>query len=201
MLGKTLALKVLLVTAALVAASGAGCGRKNDVMEVNPIVIMETSEGTIQLELWADRTPVTVRNFMRYVDEGFYDGTIFHRIVEGFVVQGGGLTAQMTGKPTHGPIKNEAQADLRNVRGTIAMARTSEIHSATSQFFINLEDNDRLDHKDKTQDGFGYAVFGRVTKGMDVVDRIGSVKTTSVGPFSDVPVTAVVIKAVRRAKQ
>ena len=200
MMGKARVLKILLVAASM-AAFGPGCGGKNDVPEANPIVIIETSEGNIELELWADRAPVTVRNFLRYADEGFYVGTVFHRVVAGFVIQGGGFTAEMQSKPLHKPIKNEARAELKNVRGTIAMARTSDIHSATSQFFINLTDNERLDHTDDTRDGFGYAVFGKVTEGMDVVDRIGKVKTKSVGRFSDVPAAPVVIKAVRRAEQ
>ena len=200
MMGKALDLKVLLVTAASTAAFGAGCGSKNHVPEANPIVIIETSEGAIELELWADRAPVTVRNFLRYADEEFYVGTVFHRVVAGFVIQGGGFTAEMQSKPLHKPIKNEARAELKNVRGTIAMARTPDIHSATSQFFISLTDNERLDHTDDTRDGFGYAVFGKVTRGMDVVDRIGKVRTKSVGRFSDVPAAPVVIKAVRRVE-
>ena len=163
----------------------------------NPIVIMETSEGTIKIELWPAKAPDTVKNFWRYADEGFYNETIFHRVIDNFMIQGGGFTADMTKKPTHQPIKNEATAELKNDRGTIAMARTPDLHSATSQFFINLKDNAFLNHYDETATGFGYAVFGKVIDGMDVVDRIAKVKTTTVGPFRDVPAKPVVIKRVK----
>lgn len=166
----------------------------------NPIVIMETSEGTIKIELWPARAPDTVKNFWRYADEGFYNETIFHRVIDNFMIQGGGLTADMAKKPTHQPIKNEAAAELKNDRGTIAMARTRDLHSATSQFFINLKDNAFLNHYDETATGFGYAVFGKVIDGMDVVDRIAKVKTTTVGPFRDVPAKPVVIKHVKRVE-
>ncbi|MBW2108972.1 MAG: peptidylprolyl isomerase [Deltaproteobacteria bacterium] len=167
----------------------------------HPRVIMETSEGRIVIDLWADKAPVTVKNFLQYVDEKFYDGTIFHRVIGNFMIQGGGMTADMNRKPTHAPIKNEASTDLKNERGTIAMARTSEIDSATSQFFINVVDNPFLNHRDNTPRGFGYAVFGKVVEGMDVVDKIKSVKTTSVGPYRDVPEKPVVITSVRRIEQ
>lgn len=164
----------------------------------NPVVVMETSEGTIKIELWADKAPSTVSNFLRYVDSNFFDGTIFHRVISDFMIQGGGLTPDMKQKKTGDPIKNEAAAELKNNRGTIAMARTSLVNSATSQFFINVVDNDFLNHRDKTPMGFGYAVFGRVVEGMDVVDRIRQVKTTSFGPHQDVPAIPVMINSVRR---
>lgn len=161
-------------------------------------VAIETSEGAITIELWADKAPETVKNFLRNADEKFYDGTIFHRVIDNFMIQGGGFGADMSRKDSHQPIKNEAAAELKNDRGTIAMARTSDIHSATCQFFINLKDNDFLNHSDNTAQGFGYAVFGKVIKGMEVVDRIGKTKTTSFGPYSDVPAKPVIIKSVKR---
>lgn len=165
---------------------------------VNPKVVVETSEGKFTIELWADKAPVTVENFLRYTDDKFYDGTIFHRVIDNFMIQGGGMTADMRQKETREPIKNEAAADLKNGRGTVAMARTQIVDSATSQFFINVKDNDFLDHRDETPRGFGYAVFGKVVEGMDVVDRIKKVKTATAGPHRDVPATPVVIKSVRR---
>ncbi len=161
-------------------------------------VVMETSEGAITIELWADKAPETVKNFLLYADEKFYDGTIFHRVIDNFMIQGGGFGADMSRKDSHQPIKNEAASELKNDRGTIAMARTSDIHSATCQFFINLKDNDFLNHSDNTAQGFGYAVFGKVIKGMEVVDRIGKTKTTSFGQNSDVPAKPVIIKSVKR---
>src|SRR3972149_3391924 len=137
----------------------------------SPMVVMKTSMGTIKIELDEAKAPVTVKNFLAYVDEGFYDGTIFHRVIDGFMVQGGGFTADMTQKPTKPAIKNEAGNGLKNLRGTIVMARTSVVDSATAQFFINVVDNAFLDHRDETPGGFGYAVFGRVVEGMDVVDK------------------------------
>ena len=165
---------------------------------VNPQVVMETSEGTITIELWADKAPETVKNFLRYADEKFYDDTIFHRVIDNFMIQGGGVDADMKRKDSHQPIKNEASAELKNDRGTIAMARTRDIHSATCQFFINLKDNNFLNHSDNTPQGFGYAVFGKVIKGMEVVDRIGKAKTTTSGPYRDVPAKPVIIKSVKR---
>lgn len=167
----------------------------------NPTVEMETSEGTVKIELWQDKAPKTVANFLKYVDEGFYNGTVFHRVISNFMIQGGGFTPDMKQKKTRDPIKNEAAPELKNMRGTIAMARTAMIHSATSQFFINVEDNDFLDHKNTTPAGYGYAVFGKVIEGMDVVDKIKSVPTTSFGPHQDVPAKPVVITSVRRANK
>ena len=165
---------------------------------VNPEVVMDTSEGAITIELWADKAPETVKNFLRYTDEKFYDGTIFHRVIDNFMIQGGGFGADMRKKDSHQPIRNEAAAELKNDRGTIAMARTRDIHSATCQFFINLKDNDFLNHSDNTSRGFGYAVFGKVVKGMEVVDQIGKVKTTTSGPYGDVPAKPVIIESVKR---
>jgi len=172
-------------------------GEKKMTKSANPKVVVETSEGNITIELWADKAPETVKNFLRYTDEKFYDGTIFHRVIDNFMIQGGGMTPNMGRKETHEPIKNEAAADLKNDRGTVAMARTQVVDSATSQFFINVKDNDFLNHRDESPRGFGYAVFGKVVEGMDVVDRIKKVKTTTAGPHRDVPETPVVIKSVR----
>jgi len=160
------------------------------------MVIFSTSLGDITIELFHERAPITVTNFLRYVDEGFFDGTIFHRVIPGFVIQGGGHTPDMRPKETHAPIKNEADNGEKNLRGTLSMARTSEIDSATSQFFINLKDNTVLDHG---QRDFGYAVFGRVCQGMDIVDRIAGVKTSNRGPYRAVPIEPGVIVSARRA--
>lgn len=161
--------------------------------EENPVVKITTNLGEIKAELFADKAPATVENFMSYVQDGFYEGTVFHRVIPGFMVQGGGFTKDMEKKETKAPIKNEADNGLKNERGTLAMARTSEVNSATSQFFINLTDNDFLNHGSRD---FGYAVFGRVTDGMDVVDRIASVETTTKGFMQNVPVETVVIESV-----
>ena len=158
--------------------------------------VMETSLGTITLELDEGKSPETVRNFAEYAKSGHYDGTIFHRVIDGFMIQGGGFTKAMDQKPTRAPIRNEAANGLRNERGTIAMARTMVVDSATSQFFINLVDNDFLNFSSPTPQGFGYAVFGRVTDGMDVVDAIAKVKTGFRGPHQNVPEEAVVIRKV-----
>jgi peptidyl-prolyl cis-trans isomerase B (cyclophilin B) len=166
----------------------------------NPVVAITTSFGEITLELFTDRAPVSVANFLTYLGEGFYEGTVFHRVKKGFMVQGGGYTADLTEKPTHPPIQNEATNGLRNVRGTLAMARRVALRSATSQFYINLVDNRVLDHTGYSPDEFGYAVFGRVLTGMDVVDRIGSVPTRMQGEMEDVPVEPVIIKSVRLVK-
>ena len=159
-------------------------------------VLMETSMGTITLELNDEKAPETVANFVRYAQGGHYDGTIFHRVIDGFMIQGGGFTKDMNQKETREPIRNEAMNGLKNARGTIAMARTMVVDSATSQFFINLVDNDFLDFQSPTPQGFGYAVFGAVTDGLDVVDRIAKVKTGFAGPHQNVPEVPVVIKKV-----
>lgn len=166
----------------------------------NPKVVLETTMGRIVLELYPDKAPKTVASFLTYVDDGFYDGTIFHRVIPGFVIQGGGYTADFRQKPTRPPIPNEADNGLSNLRGTIAMARTADPHSATSQFFINLVDNKRLDHTGKgDSQAWGYAVFGRVIEGMDVVDKIAQVRTGPRGPFpSDCPLETVLIRRAKR---
>ncbi len=171
-------------------------GPEQKPQAANPVVVMKTSEGVIKIELWPDKAPETVKNFLTYVDEGFYDGTIFHRVIGNFMIQGGGFTPDMKQKSTHAPVKNEAAAEVKNDRGTIAMARTMVVDSATAQFFINVVDNAFLNHKDGSPSGFGYAVFGKVIDGMDVVDKIKSVKTAS----QDVPVTPVIIESVKREK-
>lgn len=158
-------------------------------------VVMTTSHGDITIELDTDKAPITVENFLAYVDEGFFDGTIFHRVIPGFMVQGGGMTEDMIQKKGRSPIKNEADNGLKNLRGTLAMARTADINSATSQFFINLQDNAFLDHGSRD---FGYAVFGRVIEGMDVVDSIAAVQTGNRGMHQNVPMEPVtIVKSVR----
>jgi peptidyl-prolyl cis-trans isomerase B (cyclophilin B) len=164
----------------------------------NPKVLIETTNGNIVLELYADKAPETVKNFLTYVDDGFYNGTIFHRVIPNFMIQGGGFKADMKEKRTRPPIKNEADNGLKNDRGTIAMARTQDPNSATAQFFINSADNDFLNHTGKTPQGWGYAVFGRVVEGMEVVDAISAVKTGNMGMHQDVPKTAVVISKAAR---
>ncbi|HNS80806.1 MAG TPA: peptidylprolyl isomerase [Kiritimatiellia bacterium] len=160
------------------------------------MVVIKTSKGDIKVELNEKKAPVTVKNFLAYVDAGHYDGTIFHRVIDGFMIQGGGFTKDMRQKPTRAPIENEAANGLGNERGTIAMARTSDIHSATSQFFINVVNNAFLNHRDKSAQGYGYCVFGRVAEGMDVVDAIKSVRTAA----QDVPVETVEIISITRAE-
>jgi cyclophilin family peptidyl-prolyl cis-trans isomerase len=160
------------------------------------MIRFETTLGKFTVELYDDKAPVSAENFLKYVDEGFFDGTVFHRIVPGFVIQGGGFTEDMTQKKNHPPIKNEADNGVRNTRGTLSMARTNDINSATSQFFVNLKDNDFLDH---TRGNFGYAVFGKVTEGMDVIDKIAAVKTGRRRGFEDVPLDPVIMASVRRA--
>ncbi len=160
----------------------------------NPVVVMETNKGSITIELWADKAPITVENFLRYVENDYFDGLIFHRVIPGFMIQGGGFDADMVQKSTYDPIKNEASAAVPNNRGTLAMARTNVVDSATSQFFINLVNNDFLNHTDETPRGFGYAVFGEVTEGMDVVDSIATVATgTSRGGHQNVPNEPIII--------
>ncbi len=167
------------------------------VASANPQVIIHTNMGDIGLELFADKSPVSVENFLRYANSGFYDGTVFHRVISHFMIQGGGLTPDLQDKPTSEPIVNEAPNGLSNKRGTVAMARTGNPHSATSQFFINVQDNGNLDYTDQNSSrGWGYAVFGKVISGMDVVESIRFVETKTVPPYSDVPVEPVIIESV-----
>ena len=162
------------------------------------MIILSTGFGEVTIELYDAEAPITVQNFLQYVEDGFFDGTIFHRVIPDFVLQGGGFTADMKQKKTRPPIKNEAKNGLKNKRGTLSMARTQEIHSATSQFFINLKDNDFLDHG--TRD-FGYAVFAKVADGMEIIDRIAQVATGNNGMHQDVPLEPVVILSAKRVQQ
>jgi cyclophilin family peptidyl-prolyl cis-trans isomerase len=159
-------------------------------------VLVKTSMGDVTLELDRAKAPLSVANFVRYAESKHYDGTIFHRVIPGFMIQGGGFTAEMQQKPTQPPVKNEAGNGLKNLTGTVAMARTNVVDSATAQFFINAKDNAFLDHRDETPAGFGYAVFGKVVGGMDVVKKIEGVATSTKGPHRDVPATPVVIESV-----
>jgi peptidyl-prolyl cis-trans isomerase B (cyclophilin B) len=159
----------------------------------HPLVKLETSMGDITLELYPDKAPATVANFLKYVNDGFYNGTIFHRVINGFMIQGGGFEANMSQKATRAPIKNEADNGATNDTYTIAMARTMDPNSATAQFFINVADNQPLNHTGKTPQGWGYAVFGKVVKGQDVVDKIKAVPTANKGMYQNVPVTPVTI--------
>ena len=159
-----------------------------------PTAIIHTTKGDITVELDEDKAPASVANFRRYAEDGFYNGTIFHRVIPGFMIQGGGYTADLREKPPREPIANEAHNGLKNARGTIAMARTSDPHSASAQFFINLVDNHFLNHTSKTNAGWGYAVFGQVVAGMDIVDKIATVKTGRSGMHRDVPLEEVVIE-------
>lgn len=163
-----------------------------------PTVVMETSLGTIEIELNAEKAPISTENFLKYVDDKFYEGTIFHRVIADFMIQGGGFTEDMSQKKTREQIKNEATNGLKNDRGTIAMARTMVVDSATAQFFINVKDNAFLNNRGTDMQSYGYAVFGKVVSGMDVVDKIRAVKTGNKKGMDDVPETAVVIKSVKR---
>jgi peptidyl-prolyl cis-trans isomerase B (cyclophilin B) len=166
-----------------------------------PLIKLTTNMGDIVLELDAEKAPQTSDNFIQYVKDGHYDGTIFHRVIDGFMIQGGGMDADMREKPTKAPIENEADNGLKNEKYTVAMARTNDPHSATSQFFINVKDNAFLDHKGKSPQGWGYAVFGKVVEGMDVVDKIKAVSTKSQGFHDDVPVEPVVIEKAEVIKE
>lgn len=165
-------------------------------VSAHPVVIMETSLGNVEIELNAEKAPITVENFLKYVDDGFYTNTIFHRVISTFMIQGGGFDEKMNQKTTRAQIKNEATNGLKNDKGTIAMARTNVVDSATAQFFINVKDNDFLNHSGPSN--FGYAVFGKVISGMDVVEKIKAVPTTFKGGMEDVPVTPVVIKSMKK---
>lgn len=164
---------------------------------MNSSIIFTTSKGAFTVELYGDEAPISVENFLKYVDDKFFDGTTFHRVVPNFVIQGGGLTSDLEQKKTRAPIKNEATNGLRNQRGTLSMARTNQVDSATSQFFVNLKDNGFLDH---SAGNYGYAVFGRVTAGMDVVDTIAKVRTGRRKGYDDTPLEAVVIESARRVE-
>ncbi|SEA24937.1 peptidyl-prolyl cis-trans isomerase B (cyclophilin B) [Desulfuromusa kysingii] len=165
-------------------------------MSTQPIVEMQTNKGLIIIELDAEKAPITTENFLSYVRDNFFDQTIFHRVIPNFMIQGGGFTPEMGQKKTKTEIKNEAHNGLKNLRGSIAMARTQVVDSASSQFFINLADNDFLNHQGKTPNGYGYAVFGQVIKGMDVVDEIAKVSTGNNGHHQDVPTEAIIIESV-----
>ena len=181
---KKLFVALALASQALIAAAG------------NPLVELKTSAGPIVLELYPEKAPKTVANFLEYVKAGFYDGLIFHRVIDGFMIQGGGMNAKMEEKATRAPIENEAKNGLKNDAGTIAMARTQNPHSASAQFFINLENNRALNYP--SPDGWGYAVFGKVTDGMDVVRKIGKEPTTTRGFHQNVPATPIVIQSARQ---
>jgi peptidyl-prolyl cis-trans isomerase B (cyclophilin B) len=183
----------LAVPVAAIAQQPAAAPRKATAMTA-PRVQLVTSQGTIVLELHPDKAPKTVESFLAYVRSGHYDGTVFHRVIPGFMIQGGGFTAEMKQKATRGPIGNEADTGGSNRRGTVAMARTGDPHSATAQFFINVADNAPLDHTAKTMQGWGYTVFAHVAEGMDVADAIVAVRTTSKGPHQNVPAVPVVIE-------
>ncbi len=177
----------------LVAGIACAEGKKN------PVVIMETNFGNVKIELFEKEAPISVKNFLEYTKSGFYSGTIFHRVIANFMIQGGGFTADLKQKPTNAPIKNEAGNGLKNQRGTLAMARTGIVDSATAQFYINVVDNGFLNQRDTSQQGFGYAVFGKVIEGMDVVDKIAATKTVTRG-FPDVPENPVTIKSIKIVK-
>ena len=189
-----------LLLAAVMAALALTAGLASaQTKKGNPVVVLETSKGNIEVELNEAKAPISVKNFLDYVDSHFYDGLIFHRVIDNFMIQGGGFTPDMAQKNGKAPIENEAGNGLTNDKYTIAMARTSVVNSATSQFFINTKDNAFLNHKDKTPQGFGYAVFGKVVKGQDVVDAIGKVPTGTKNGFNDVPTeTVTIVKAYRK---
>jgi len=172
-----------------------GCAQAGSESKGGTVVLMSTSMGDIKIELYEKEAPETVKNFLAYVNDKFYDGTIFHRVIPGFMIQGGAFTEAMEQKPTKPPIKNEAGNGLKNDTGTLAMARTSDPDSANAQFFINVKDNDFL-NRDKAQDGVGYAVFGKVIEGLDVIQKIERVQTSRKGMYADVPAESVVIKSV-----
>ena len=190
-------MKLIVILGALVALVTAGASM---AVAANPKVEMETSKGKFVIELFPDKAPETVKNFLNYVETKYYDGTIFHRVIPKFMIQGGGFTSDMKQKSAGAPIKNEADNGLKNDRGTIAMARTGDPHSATAQFFINSVNNDFLNHKSKTQQGWGYVVFGKVISGMDVIDAISAVKTVTRGRFRDVPAETIEIRSARVLK-
>lgn len=172
----------------------------NIMAKGNPVVVFDTSHGEVEVELFEKKAPITVKNFLSYVDSGFYNGTIFHRVIDNFMIQGGGFTRNLKRKNTKAPIKNEATNRISNTEGTIAMARTGEVNSATAQFYINVKDNNFLDHRDQTARGFGYAVFGKVIKGMTVINRIKKIKVHKKKQFPNMPVQEVYIKTAKKKK-
>lgn len=183
-------------TALVALMLGSACAQNK---KGNPVVVLETSKGNIEVELNEAKAPLSTKNFLDYVDSHFFDGLIFHRVIDNFMIQGGGFTTDMSQKTGKAPIENEAGNGLTNDKYTLAMARTSVVNSATSQFFINTKDNTFLNHKDNTPQGFGYAVFGKVVKGMDVVDAIGKAKTGTKNGFNDVPLETIsIVKAYRK---
>jgi cyclophilin family peptidyl-prolyl cis-trans isomerase len=182
------------LAAALLSVVGTGSAQQS---KKKPVVVLDTTLGVIQLELNAEKAPITVKNFLDYVEKGHYNGTVFHRVIPDFMIQGGGMTPDMEEKTTRAPIRNEASNGLKNLRGTIAMARTSDPDSATAQFFINVSHNESLNY---TPDNPGYAVFGKVTMGMDVVDKIVVAKVTTKGVHANVPVTPIIIKSAKVQK-
>lgn len=189
---------LLIFVATLAAASAYGAAvARDDADGGKPLVLMETSMGAIKIQLDPQAAPFTVKNFLDYVNSGFYDGTIFHRVVRKFVIQGGGYTLDLQPKPTSAPIRNEAGNRLKNRRGTIAMARSIEVDAATSQFFFNVSDNNLLNHKDDSIQGYGYAVFGRVIEGMKVVDAIAAAETGKQKGMRNVPRIPVIIRSIR----
>ena len=203
-------LKVVGIGTLILAASGAAAGEPSappatgggtNAPAVHPQVAIRTSAGEIRVELFPERAPLTVANFFAYVDSGHYAGTIFHRVIPTFMIQGGGYELNLAEKPTRPPVRNEAGNGLSNARGTLAMARTDVVDSATSQFYINVEDNPELDHRDPSEEGFGYCVFGRVVAGMDVVDRIRYAPTMEYGPFENLPRRPVTILEVSRVAE
>lgn len=189
-------ISALLVTLSFVAGPAFAQAQTPAPAQPAPIVEIKTSMGSVYAELNQDKAPKTVANFLQYAKDGHYKGTIFHRVIDGFMIQGGGMDEKMAERKTRSPIDNEAANGLKNEVGTLAMARTNNVHSATAQFFVNLKDNGFLNHRESTPEGYGYAVFGRVVKGMDVVERIAKVGTGNSGQHQDVPRTPVIIEAV-----
>ncbi len=195
-LGNMLLVILLGVLATSFAGVGSLCAQEK---AGNPMVLVKTSMGSFKIELFAKEAPITVKNFLNYVDKKFYDGTIFHRVMPGFVIQGGGFDKNMVEKSTLAPIQNEAMNGLKNLKGTLSMARTDVINSATSQFFVNLSNNASLDHVSDAQ--YGYAVFGKVVQGMDVISKIAAVKTGNKGRHQNVPEKPIVIESMTRVAQ
>jgi peptidyl-prolyl cis-trans isomerase B (cyclophilin B) len=198
---KSFILPLALTSLALSGTALAAPSKGKPAASKNPVVIIKTNLGTMKAEIFQDKVPGTAENFLKYVDDKFYDGIIFHRVVKDFVDQAGGFDEKLTQKPTREPIKNEALAELKNVAGTLSMARTMNPNSATSQFYINVKDNPALDHRDDSPAGIGYCVFGKIIEGADVYTKINQVQTGAQGMFpQDVPVKAVVIESIRRSK-